>query len=206
MREALAALDGQRLTVRATVLRFSRCIGWAGVRQPTILLGQVTCVDGEALADHIWLHLGKRMADLDLKLGDLVEFSARVAQYRRSLFRLPGEPMTFNTDYGLAYPTHCRLIAHKPLIEEPAAPTGPATLRPSLVARSRMISTIGRLWEESGEPPTLPNVFSSAAVAPATFFSQMHKLAKAGTVVFQPNGRVFLTAIPIPPIHQEVRA
>ena len=197
MRDALAALDGQRLTVRATVLRFSRCIGWAGVRQPTILLGQVATVDGSPLADHLWLHLGKRMADLDLKLGDLIEFSARVALYRRGMFRLPGEPMTFNTDYGLAYPTLCRIIAHKPPIEEPAPAEG-ETLRPSLVARSRMLSTIERLWEESGQPPTLPNVFSSAAVPPATFFSQMHKLAKAGTVIFQPNGRVFLTAMPTP--------
>ncbi|HVC82132.1 MAG TPA: hypothetical protein VNL35_16700 [Chloroflexota bacterium] len=98
MRETLAALDGQRLTVRATVLKFSRCIGWAGVRQPTILLGQVSGIEGEALADHIWLMLGKRMMDLDLHLGDLIEFSARVALYRRGLFRLPGEPMTFNTD------------------------------------------------------------------------------------------------------------
>lgn len=205
MRETLAALDGQRLTVRATVLRFSRCIGWAGVRQPTILLGQVAAVDGVLLSDHLWLHLGKRMADLDLKLGDLIEFSARVAEYRRGLFRLPGEPMTFNTDYGLSFPTKVRLIAHKPMIEEPAPIEG-VTPRPSLVARSRLISTIAGLWEEKGEPPTLPNVFSTASVPPATFFAQMHKLTKAGTVVFQPNGRVFLAALATAPTHQEVRA
>lgn len=206
MREALAALDGQRLTIRATVLRFSRCIGWAGVRQPTILLGQVAAVDGALLADHLWLHLGKRMADLDLKLGDLIEFSARVAEYRRGLFRLPGEPMTFNTDYGLAFPTKVRLIAHKPMIEEPAPTEEPVKIPPSVVARSRVVSTIGRLWEESGEPPSLPNVFGHAAVAPATFFKQVHKLAKSGAIVFQPNGRVFLTAIPTPSLSSEVRA
>jgi hypothetical protein len=111
MRDLLAARDGQRLVVRARVRKFSRRIGWASVRLPTILLGQITAVDGADLCEHLWLDLGKRMAGLDLKPGDLIEFSARVTPYRRGMLRMPGQPLLFNVDYSLSYPTKARKIA-----------------------------------------------------------------------------------------------
>ena len=216
MRETLAALDGQRLTVRATVLKFSRCIGWAGIRRPTILLGQIAAVDGALLSDHLWLHLGKRMADLDLKLGDLIEFSARVAPYRRALFRLPGEPMTFNVDYGLAYPTRCSVVkASDPrqtaesatlpperyTAESAVSPMGEIPNRlesaPTAVpARAKVLFALALLSMEKAEGIALTELSARANVPPVAFLSQLKKLGNAGIVRFTPAGRVLLTNMP----------
>lgn len=111
MRETLGALDGQRLVVRATVRQFSRRIGWAFVRVPTILLVDITTTDGAPLCDHVWLDLGKRMWGLQLKRGERIEFAATVAPYRRGMLRRPGEPLVFSVDYSLSYPTKVRRIA-----------------------------------------------------------------------------------------------
>ena len=193
MRDALAILDGERLTVQATVLRFSRFIGWGGVRQPTLLLGQVTTLEGAVLTDHLWLHLGKRLTALDLHTGDLLQFSGRVAVYRRGLKRLPGEPAQYSTDYALVYPTRCRVAARavrpEPVPVMPKEPPPPA--------RGRILAMIETLWREGEEPPSLPNLYGHlVGMAPTTFLRRLHNLAKEGTITFTGQGRVLLAAVP----------
>jgi len=191
MRDALAMLDGERLTVQATVLRFSRAIDWGGVRKPTLLLGAVTTLEGALLADHLWLDLGKRLTVLDLRTGDLLQFSGRVAAYRRGLKRNPGEPMQYTVDYGLVYPSQCRVAARA--VKPEPVPVIPK--EPPPPARARLLATIERLWAELGEPPSLPNLYGHLpGMAPATFLRRLHNLAKEGTVAFTGQGRVFLAA------------
>ncbi|HVC82133.1 MAG TPA: hypothetical protein VNL35_16705 [Chloroflexota bacterium] len=116
----------------------------------------------------------------------------------------------------MSYPTQCRVLAHKPEpAEELPANSGPTDDTaaapvekpvPALVARTRIVNTIERLWQEQGEPPTLPLLFGQSDANPSLFIKQLHKLGKMGTVVFQPDGRVFLAALAAPSVHTEVRA
>lgn len=193
MREALAARNGQRLQVQATVVRLSMRIGWGVVREPTILLGPVATVDGEPLCDHLWMPVGRRLAALDLQPGDMVRFSARVATYRRGLYRLPGEAAQFTIDYGLSYPTRCTVVARAP--EPVPAPTPEPKPMPAVVpARTRILAALDALWSEAGEPPSLSHLFAQAGVGPVAFLKHVQKLARAGVVALSPEGRLSLPA------------
>ena len=110
MRDALVALNGQRLTVRAEVVQRGKRIGWACVVEPTLCLGPVMTPDGAVLADHVWLVLGKRLHAARPHVGDLLELSVRVQPYKKHLFRKPGKPATFTVDYHFAYPTKIKAI------------------------------------------------------------------------------------------------
>ncbi len=111
MRDALAPLCGQRLTVRAEVVQRGKRIGWACVVEPTIMLGPVVTLDGTVLADHLWFHLGKRLKRVRPAVGDTLELCATVRPYRKTFYRKAGKPARFETDYGLAYPTKIKTIA-----------------------------------------------------------------------------------------------
>jgi hypothetical protein len=195
MREALQLLDGQRLTVTAIVLKHSMRIGWGAVREPTILLGQVTTDDGALLADHLWFNLGKRLAAAELHLGDRVQLSARVARYRRGMVRLPGEPMCFNEAYGMLYPTRVQVLAR---VVRPAPEPGP--LGPTKA--QQLLTAIADLWAELGEPPSLPRVLAYARINPISTVSTLRKLAKAGSIAFRPDGCVITLA----QAHERVQA
>jgi hypothetical protein len=187
MRESLIPLLGQRLTVQAPVLRFSKTVGWAGVWQSTVMLGPVTTQGGAVLTDHLWFTMGQRLAALDLHLGDVVQFSGRVTTYRRNYRREPGQPATWTEDYGLRYPTRCLVLARA---ERTRAIQGPERPRTN---RLRVLGAIRSLWQEAGQPPTLGAVLTSAGMNPLTALNQLHRMAKAGMVAFQPNGTIFTT-------------
>jgi hypothetical protein len=200
MRDALQPFEGQRLTVRGTVLKHSTRIGWAGVREPTVLFGNVTALDGMVLTDHVWLPLGKRLAALELRMGDLVQFTGRVAIYRRGMARQPGERATFSYDYGLLCPSRCSIVAHaepiSTIVEMPQP--APEPIRASV----RLLRGLAELWAETGEPVSLKHLYAHTPMPPLAFLSNLHKQAKAGRIAFQANGRVFLVAGTQPPQQQ----
>jgi hypothetical protein len=82
MREQLESVNGNRMRFRATVKRFGTKKNYHGYPEPTILLKNVTFVDnGSVATDHIWFTVGKTLAKLMLKPGEIVEFDARVGEY-----------------------------------------------------------------------------------------------------------------------------
>jgi hypothetical protein len=206
MRDALQPFEGQRIAIQATVRKLSTRIGWAGVREPTILFGDVSTLDGVVLTDHLWMLLGKRLAALDLHSNDVVQFTGRVAVYRRGLKRLPGEPATFNVDYGLVYPSRCVVVAravdapareHEVPVASALCTATDVTLPPAgppVPASVRLLNGIETLVAETGEPPSLKHLYAYAPMPPTTFLSHLHKQAKAGHIEFQPDGRVSVTA------------
>jgi hypothetical protein len=112
MREQLAARNGQRLTVTASVLRRGTVVSWLGVLEHTLCLGPMQTLDGQTLADRVWFKLGRRLAALQLHAGDVVRPAARVKPYKKNRIRRPGKPFTYSVDYRLAYPSNVqRLIA-----------------------------------------------------------------------------------------------
>ncbi len=53
----------------------------------------------EWVADHVWVHRSKHMKQLELKVGDVVEFEARVGRYVKGIPRPHVEAL--NYDYNL---------------------------------------------------------------------------------------------------------
>ena len=117
MREQLAALEGQRLTVTASVLKRGSVVSWLGVREYTICLGPVQTLDGQLLTDHLWLKVGRRLAALDLHKGDVVQFSGRVRPYKKARVRRAGQPFTYSLDYKLSYPSNVQCLMSSPRME-----------------------------------------------------------------------------------------
>jgi hypothetical protein len=191
MRDSLVPFEGQRLTVRATVFKLGTCQGWARIRERTICLGNITAQDGAVLTDHVWLTLGKRLAALAPHRGDLLELTGRVSLYRRGLKREPNAPVTFDIDYGLTYPSRCRVIARAaPLPEDVPLAGELVRVRQDLL----LIRTIDALWASYDEPPSLKHLYGVVTMSPMGFLSQLHKAARAGRIAFRADGRVYTVA------------
>lgn len=111
MREQLARLEGTRVTVRASFGRYGSKKAYRGPPIRTALFRDVKTLCGRALADHVWLTVGKTLAALgDLREGDQVTFSAVPKRYtkgyrgRRDDDDLP----PVRDDYKLAWPQFFR--------------------------------------------------------------------------------------------------
>lgn len=75
-REPLAAYWNTRITVEAVFQRY----GFTRHARKVVVVNQVTH-EGELVADHVWIPLGKALRSLHLKAGNLIQFEARVIRY-----------------------------------------------------------------------------------------------------------------------------
>ena len=78
MRARLQTLNGRRSLFRATFLK----LGTTSTRNQTVLLGNITR-RGSIVADHVWVTGVELFLPLRLNTGDVVEFEASVADYRK---------------------------------------------------------------------------------------------------------------------------
>lgn len=69
----------ERHKFTAEFVRFGTKNGWTGPVK-TVLLKDVKCGDG-VVADHLWFTCGKQFEALNLHVGDVITFKARVASY-----------------------------------------------------------------------------------------------------------------------------
>ena len=77
MRTKLAEKKDVRDIFRGTFVRFGVKDGYKGPEK-TILLKEICDKNGEPVTDHLWFNLTKGFAALELKDGNVVEFTARV--------------------------------------------------------------------------------------------------------------------------------
>ena len=106
MRQQLAKLDGERIRVQAKVSRFGTKAAFRGPPLTTICFVGLLSSTGRPLADHLWMTMGKQLAGLALRCGDVVEFTARSTPYMKGYQgRREGEFPTQELDYKLANPT-----------------------------------------------------------------------------------------------------
>lgn len=72
--------------------RYNAKIGRCGIKynnfknapERTLLLNNVTLAENaEIVTDHLWVTVGKTLAGLDLKAGDIITFNARVGVYKK---------------------------------------------------------------------------------------------------------------------------
>lgn len=79
MRQRLQTLNGRRSLFRATFVKLGT---QTGTRKQTVLLGNITR-RGSVVADHVWVTGVELFLPLRLNTGDVVEFEASVADYRK---------------------------------------------------------------------------------------------------------------------------
>lgn len=121
MREALLALEGQRVRVRGVFRRLGRKQDFRGAEEGiTVLLSPVLLPDGSLVSDHLWFNMTRGFAALDLRRGMVVELSARVARYKKLTHdwgRGTDDPIS--EDLKLVRPTGLRVVGREP---EPGVP------------------------------------------------------------------------------------
>jgi hypothetical protein len=211
MREALQPYLGQRITVTAPVQRMGTRIGWTGVKLPTLLVGPVLNADGTELADHLWLHVGRRLAAVAPQPGDTLTLTGRVKPYTRRRRQYHGTTLTFESDLGLAYPARCAVVARAEIAEdvrmcvqtapEPVAVNVERVIQDvatpvDVPARARVLFALAVLSLEETEGVSLTKLNARAGVPPLALLSQLKKLGNAGHISFTPAGRVLLTNQP----------
>jgi len=82
VRKALAARNGERFSVVATVERFGSRRGWQGRDEPTVLLVDLfDAAQATRVCDHLWFKKGRWAAGLTV--GDRIRFDARVGTYEK---------------------------------------------------------------------------------------------------------------------------
>jgi hypothetical protein len=99
VRERLQQIEGARARFRGTFERFGERTSGGYVKRMA-LLKNVTDARGEEMCDHIWLNLTLRVAALDLKPGDQIEFAARVRPYVKGYYD------NRRRDYRLSHPNN----------------------------------------------------------------------------------------------------
>ncbi|MFV8944224.1 hypothetical protein [Moellerella wisconsensis] len=111
MRIHLSKFDGERLRFVGVVTRHgSKKKGYKDLTLPTLLLSPVETLSGEFVADHLWMNVTKHLQDA--RVGDTVEFDARVGMYEKGYKgKKNGINKPISKDYRLERPT--KIVLHK---------------------------------------------------------------------------------------------
>lgn len=115
MREHLKPLEGMRGTFTGRVDKFGLKYSFRGPAQQTVLLKDIMALElnDKVVTDHLWLIVRKQLAALELKVGDVVIFDARVDTYEAGYkgYREDVYDAPIRTDYTLKNPSKVRKIA-----------------------------------------------------------------------------------------------
>jgi hypothetical protein len=115
MRKQLAAENGTRKKFSATFERVGKKVNYKGYTEETILLKNI--VDFETkkvVADHIWFSYTKGFEKLSLTPGVVLEFEARVKEYKKGYVNKALNLHNRSTDYKLSHPTKISAVPAKP--------------------------------------------------------------------------------------------
>lgn len=106
MRTSLKSIDQVRKKFRGVYQREGKKINFKGYSETTILLGPVTDESGKVVTDHLWFSKTKGFEALGmLSQGDIIEFEARVTNYRKGYVNKRINVNQRSVDYKLSRPT-----------------------------------------------------------------------------------------------------
>ena len=111
MRKELKKYNGDRLRFSAIIERFGEKPAYRGFPIPTLLLKNVTLLDtNKVVTDHLWFTKGKSWENF--KVGDTIEFDARVTTYEKGYkgYRDDVFDSPIEIDYKLERPTKITLL------------------------------------------------------------------------------------------------
>jgi hypothetical protein len=107
MRTELIKLEGIRTRFRGDFVRFGEKPDYKGGVLKTILLKDIRIInDSKILTDHLWFNQTKSFSNLELYIGDSLEFDGRCIKYLKG-FRGTRKDINYylTTDYKISYPT-----------------------------------------------------------------------------------------------------
>ena len=81
MRKELKKHDRQRMKFKGIVERYGAKKNYKGGIEKTILLKDITFINGDKATNHAWLTVGKTIEKAELKEGDKITFDARINTY-----------------------------------------------------------------------------------------------------------------------------
>jgi len=111
MRKELARTAGVRKKFRGVFIRIGKKAGFNGYSEETILLKNI--VDAETnkvVADHLWFNFTKGFENIFLSEGSVLEFEARIKEYRKGYVNTRYKINDRVSDYKLSHPTKIRRI------------------------------------------------------------------------------------------------
>jgi len=112
MRRALKPLEGVRTTFRGTVAQFGMKTGYTGRDLPILMLKDVMDSAGNLVTEHLWFMVGKQLAALNLQIGDVISFHARVTAYEKEYKGYREDVCKpIEIDYRLSNPTKITRVA-----------------------------------------------------------------------------------------------
>ena len=120
MRKQLAAENGIRKKFRATFERVGKNPdsyreNYKGYTEETILLKNIVDVETrKVVADHIWFSYTKGFEKLSLSPGVVLEFEARVKEYKKGYVNKALNLHKRLTDYKLSHPARIAVVSEKP--------------------------------------------------------------------------------------------
>ena len=111
MRTGLKKIDQVRKKFQGVYHREGRKTNWKGYSETTILLKDIKDESGRIVTDHAWFALTRGFEDLgQLNAGDVIEFEARVTEYRKGYVNRRISVDQRSVDYKLSRPTKLRLV------------------------------------------------------------------------------------------------
>jgi hypothetical protein len=109
MRKELAKDSGLRKKFRATFIRIGKKTGFKGYSEETILLKDIRDAEtNQVVADHVWFRFTKGFEKLSLTEGIMLEFEARIKEYRKGYVNPRYKINASTTDYKLSHPTRIK--------------------------------------------------------------------------------------------------
>lgn len=102
-----ANLTDKRMKFSATVSEFGTKPGWTGFPVDTILLTDIVAETGDK-AEHVWFTLTQGF--YGLKIGDRIEFAARVKEYEKGYVNYRRGIDERRIDNKLSHPTKIRVV------------------------------------------------------------------------------------------------
>ena len=114
MRTGLKSIDQVRKKFQGVFQREGKKTNWHGHSEPTLLLYHIKDETGKVVADHLWFSMTKAFEELGpLQKGDIIEFEARVTNYRKGYVNRSINVKQRSVDYKLSRPTKVRLITRE---------------------------------------------------------------------------------------------
>ena len=106
MRTKLAAENGVRKKFSATFEQVGKKVNYKGYSEETILLKNIVDFETKKIvADHVWFSYTKGFEKLSLTPGMVLEFEARVKEYKKGYVNKALNLRSRSIDYKLSHPT-----------------------------------------------------------------------------------------------------
>lgn len=111
MRMQLSTEQGKRKKFKAIFERLGKKTNYKGYSEETILLKKVIDLEiNQVVTDHIWFSFSKGFEKLNPQSGMIIEFEARIKEYRKGYVNKAYRIDQSKTDYKLSHPTKIKEV------------------------------------------------------------------------------------------------